>query len=144
MTARTRPSRRSRIDVSGVLTFPATATSRPVAREDRAEQLCGRRLAVGAGDADDLPRPARQQAIAQLHLRPHRDAAVACDRDEQGVGRHTRRLHEHVDTVEQRHVVLVPERAVDEQGLLEPIDRGTARACGAVAAGLQLSARQGR
>src|SRR5581483_7672307 len=48
--------------------------------EDGAQELDGGRLPVRARDADE-PRAARQEAVPELDLRPHRDPALARGRD---------------------------------------------------------------
>ncbi len=65
--------------------------------EHRAEQLARRRLAVGAGDADQ---PGRQQPVAELDLAPNRDLARASSRHERGSSRHARALDDEFDIIE--------------------------------------------
>ena len=68
----------------------------------RADQLDGRRLAVGAGDGDEL---VGQQAPCQLQLADHRDPPLACRDDHRLRGGDTRALDdaahplEHADPV---------------------------------------------
>ena len=112
--------------------LPATATSRPAASK----------IAPSSAVVVDLPfvpvTPTNfvpvgaSQPVAELDLRPHRDPALARRDDERTVARHARRLDEHVDAVEQREVVLVAERPVDEHRVVEPARDGAARARGAV------------
>ena len=70
--------------------------------------------------------------VTELDLGPDRDPALARRDDERTVARHTRRLDQDVDAVEEREVLLVAERPVDEHRVREPTRDGTARACGAV------------
>ena len=77
--------------------------------EDLAEQLGRRRLALRAGDADERTR--REQAPAELDLRPDRDAASSRLDDERPLARHARVLDDELDAVEQPQIVLVAELA---------------------------------
>jgi hypothetical protein len=65
--------------------------------EHRAEKLARRRLAVGAGDADQA---AGQEPVAELDLAPDRDLARASSRQERGISRHARALDDEFDIIE--------------------------------------------
>jgi hypothetical protein len=79
--------------------------------KDRAEELRGRRLPVGAGDADE---PClRQKPVAELDLRPDRNSPFARLGDERALPRHAGVLDDELDVVEQREIELVAERPVD-------------------------------
>jgi hypothetical protein len=82
----------------------------PGGAEDRAEELGGRRLAVGAGDPDELR--AAEEPVAELDLAPDGDAAAARFDDERVLARDAGALDEEADAVEEREVVIVPELAV--------------------------------
>jgi hypothetical protein len=100
--------------------------------EDRAEKRRRRRLAVRAGDADEL-RPARSEPVVpELDLGPDRYPALARRDDERPVAGNAGCLDEHVDPVQQREVLLVAERPVDEHRIAEPARDGAARSCGPV------------
>ena len=67
----------------------------PVVRaKDLPQELARRRLAVGAGDAED---GIREQACPQLDLAPYGDVARPRARDEQRLTRHPRALHDEID-----------------------------------------------
>ena len=90
--------------------------------EDRAEQLRRRRLAVRAGDADELD---AEQPEAELDLAPDGDPARPRDADEQLSAGHAGALHEHVDVVEQPGVAVVAERPVGPHDLHPaPLEQG--------------------
>ena len=91
--------------------------------EDLAEQLGRRRLSLRAGDADERTR--REQAPAELDLRPDGDAASPRLDDERPLARHARVLHDELDTVEQTQVVFVAELGVDSHDLVATrLERG--------------------
>ena len=92
---------------------PADVTRGPEA-EDRAQELGRRRLAVRAGDADEVD---AEQPVAELDLAPDRDPARPRDADEQLARRDARALHEHVHVVEQAGVAVVPERPIGPHDL---------------------------
>ena len=99
----------------------------PGRTEDRAEELDGGRLAVRPRDAKDGRRP--EEPIPELDLRPHGESALARGHDERRVAGNTGRFHDDVHAVEQREIVLVAERAVDEHGVLQPRRSRPARSC---------------
>ena len=68
---------------------------------DRADQLDGRRLAVGAGDGDEL---VGEQAPGQLELADHRQPALARGGDQRRAGGHTRALDDAADALEHGRV----------------------------------------
>src|SRR5207244_1514990 len=98
--------------------------------EDRAEELARGRLAVRAGDAEELR--AAEEPVAELDLAPDGDPARAGGRDERVLARDARALDEEADAVEEREVVVVPELPVGTDDLdaaaLERRRRGRARA----------------
>ena len=112
------------IPVSARPTLPAVGNA-----EDRAEQLGRRRLAVRAGDADELD---AEQPEAELDLAPDGDPARPRDADEQLAAGHPRALHEHVHVVEQAGVAVVSERAVGPHDLHPaPLEQGGGALAGA-------------
>ena len=123
-------------------TLPATATSRPACRK----------IAPSSSAVVVLPfvpvTPTNlapgSSVIAELDLRPHRDPPLTRGGDERRLSRYAGRLDQDVDAVEQREVVLVPERPVDDDRVVEPLDRGAARARETVDERSQLCARKGR
>ena len=85
----------SAADVSGDFDGPSRGA------EDRAQQLGRRRLAVGAGDADETC-ARRQQPVAELDLAPDRDAVRVRAGDERRLRRHSRTLDQQIHPFEQR------------------------------------------
>ena len=83
----------------------------PGGTEDRADQLGGGGLAVGARHGDEGPR--REQPEPELDLAPHGDAAAARLDDERLLARHAGALDEQASAVEQGRVVVGAELGVD-------------------------------
>jgi hypothetical protein len=116
------PDRRERrADVAGNRDVTAGRT------EDRAEQLGCRRLAVRAGHADELR--VGQLPESKLDLRPDGDPTLTGSEDQRRLPRNAGRLDHDIDIVEQCEVVFVPERTVDEHGIVDPLGNGAARTC---------------
>ena len=107
-TARRRPSPPRAPSVSGVPTFPATATSRPAARKIAPSSSVVVVLPfVPVTPTNFEPGSSRNPSSTSDHTGMPRSRAATHERC---ASRNARRLHDHVDAVEERQVVLVPER----------------------------------